>query len=696
MEITIKRLRLRNFKGVRDADYLFNGRNATIEGPNGSGKSTIFDGFTWLLFGKDHRDQTSSTFEIKTIDPATGKPYPREDHWVEAELVVDGQNHVLRRSWNENWVKPTGEVEDVLKGHTSAFYVDGVDVGTKAAFDAVVAGWLREDSFKLLTNPHYFIDDSFTGWKERRKALLDLVKDDPGRAKVRADFADVVDKLSGRSIEDYRKRLALEKAANKKDLAITLSRIDGMREALPQDQDTNAVAVKLAELKARRDKAVAELKAKADGLDKSIASADAQDAARREQNAAVWGEITKVQIQMNEILQKARQAAIDAYTEQSRKVEMAKRAVSGVRQKKFGIAEQEAQAYEAIKKAENERGRLAARLNELGDQYKAEKAQAFEYVATDVCPCCGQPIPAATMMRDKQKAQEEFLKMKKAVLDKLVAEAKEIKQDIADLDFDMKGLKETYQGANIELVAVEQELQTKTAEANALEASLKSVSNTEVEAAARGTDEYKALALKEQDLRVKALKTASRPADLDELVHERKQVEQQIRDEEARYARAELDAKEALSVGKVRAEQEELIRRKEQEAKGFADAIAQEERDEARAAEFVKADIDSVEKAIGSLFRFARWKMFDRTMDGAIVETCEVTTPEGVPYRSMNDAAKILCGIDVIRVFSEHYGSTAPIFIDNAEGVLADSFDTAAQVIRLVVKDTDKLTLITA
>ena len=298
-------------------------------------------------------------------------------------------------------------------------------------------------------------------------------------------------------------------------------------------------------------------------------------------------------------------------------------------------------------------------------------------------------------MREKQKAQEEFLKMKKAALDKLVAEAKEIKQDIADLDFDMKGLKETYQAANIELVAVEQELVQKTAEANALEAALKSVSNTEVEAAARGSEEYKALALKEQDLRVKALKTASRPADLDELVHERKQVEQQIRDEEARYARAELDAKEALSVGRVRAEQEELIRRKEREAKGFADAIAQEERDEARAAEFVKADIDSVEKAIGSLFRFARWKMFDRTMDGAFVETCEVTTPDGVPYRSMNDAAKILCGIDVIRVFSERFGSTAPIFIDNAEGVLKDSFDTSAQVIRLVVKDCDRLTLIT-
>ena len=141
MEIKIKRLRLRNFKGVRDADYLFNGRNATIEGPNGSGKSTVFDAFTWLLFGKDHRDQTSSTFEIKTIDPATGRPYPREDHWVEAELVnfhhiegilsnirtnitvplyVSKITHTLKKTISDTWSKTRTNSQKV-----SCFLVNG-------------------------------------------------------------------------------------------------------------------------------------------------------------------------------------------------------------------------------------------------------------------------------------------------------------------------------------------------------------------------------------------------------------------------------------------------------------------------------------------------------------------------------------------------------------------------------------------
>ena len=216
-----------------------------------------------------------------------------------------------------------------------------------------------------------------------------------------------------------------------------------------------------------------------------------------------------------------------------------------------------------------------------------------------------------------------------------------------------------------------------------------------IEAQARATDEFKAMQRQEQALRSKALATSSRPDGLDELVRQRKDIEQQVQAELDKYAKAELEAQASLSVGKVRSEQLALIRQKEQEAKNFADAIAREEREEARAAEFMKADIDSVEAAINGLFHTARWKMFDTTMDGGLVEMCDVTTPDGVPYKSMNDAMKILCGLDCIRVFSERYCSTAPIFIDNAESITQEAFDTPAQVIRLVVKDTPELLLIT-
>ena len=693
MEIRIIALRLRNFKGVRSADYLFGGRNARIEGPNGSGKATVFDAFTWLLFGKDHRDQTTSTFELKTIDPSTGKPYPREDHWVEAVLTVDGQEHVLRRAWIEDWVKPTGEVEDVLNGHKSAFYVDGVDVVTKKAYDAVVAGWLREDSFKLLTNPHYFIDDSFTEWKERRRALLDLVKDDPGRARVREEFADVVDKLSGRSIEDYRKRLAAEKRANKEDLDKVLSRIDGMREALPEEIDTFTIHSRLSALREKRDAAIAKLKDEAAALDRQIASADEADAARKAENTAIWAEITRTQLEMDRYLSEAKKAAQEQNNARNEAIFKAQKKVNDAVLACSTFKGEENRLRSELADAETNRGKLAADLSALGEQYRSEKARAFNFTAETRCPYCGQEMPAATIEQAAAKARAAFLKKQKEVVDGIITTAKGVKKTIMELDETIAALREKVTDAAGRYGLADAEAGKWKGERDRL-AQLPEADLAAIEAEARGSEEFKALAGKERDLRAKALKTSSRPDDAAELVSSRKAIDERISSEKERFAKEELAAQEALSIGKVRAEQLELIRQKEKQAKDFADALARDERDEARAAAFVKADIDSVEKAINGLFHTARWKMFDQTIDGKIVEMCEVMSPDGVPYRSMNDAMKILCGLDCIRVFSGRYESTAPIFIDNAEGILRDTFDTQAQVIRLVVKDTEKLTLI--
>jgi len=694
MEIRINKLRLRNFKGVRSAEYVFGGRNARLEGPNGSGKSTVFDAFTWLLFGKDHRDQTATSFEIKTIDPSTGKPFPREDHWVEAELTVDGADHTLRRTWIEKWEKPTGEVEDVMTGHASAFAVDGVDVVTKQAYDTVVAGWMKEAVFKLLTNPLYFIDDAFTPWKDRRKALLNLVKDAPERERVREEYADVIERLAGRSVEDYRKLLALEKAANKRDLAQTLSRIDGMREALPEETDGNAVRVRIDSMRSKMEAAVGALKAKAEEIDRAITSADKADEARKAKNAAIWSEITGAQLAMERILAEAKKGALaqnNARDEDRIRVRANIKAAEAVSK---GERAQMDRTLAELGQMEKERGRMAGTLAELGDRYRAEKAKAFEYTPDTRCPYCGQEIPAETVEKARAEAQKHFVAERKAVIDKILTDARALKEDIGKMDARMAGMKDIVSQSEAKCKEAQADVAKWTAELGRLDAQPAEDLGA-IEAQARAGDEYRALQREEMALRAKALQTANRPDDVDELVRQRKAIEDQIADERAGFARAELEAQGALSVGKVRAEQLALIAQKEREAKNFADALAKCERDEARAAEYVQADINSVEDAINGMFRASRWKMFDRTIDGRVVETCEVTSPDGVPYRSMNDAQKVICGMDFIRVFSEHCGGQAPIFIDNAEGILRDSFDTPAQVIRLVVKDTPKLTLVT-
>lgn len=99
--------------------------------------------------------------------------------------------------------------------------------------------------------------------------------------------------------------------------------------------------------------------------------------------------------------------------------------------------------------------------------------------------------------------------------------------------------------------------------------------------------------------------------------------------------------------------------------------------------EFVKAKVDLLEQTINSHFEHARFKMFNVLVNGSVEECCE-TTYKGVPYRSMNNAARINVGIDIINALTKFYNVTAPVFIDNAEAVT--TFNKCnSQTIKLVV-----------
>lgn len=52
MDILIRRMEIRNFKGVKALNIEFSG-DMRIKGANATGKTTIVDAFMWLLFGKD-------------------------------------------------------------------------------------------------------------------------------------------------------------------------------------------------------------------------------------------------------------------------------------------------------------------------------------------------------------------------------------------------------------------------------------------------------------------------------------------------------------------------------------------------------------------------------------------------------------------------------------------------------------------
>jgi len=101
MKLEIKKISLLNFKGVRNYETSF-GHKTTVYGDNSTFKTTLFDAFTYLLFGKNSLDQQQ--FEVKTLDK-NNNVIPKLNHEVKAIISIDELNKEFKRVLREKWVK---------------------------------------------------------------------------------------------------------------------------------------------------------------------------------------------------------------------------------------------------------------------------------------------------------------------------------------------------------------------------------------------------------------------------------------------------------------------------------------------------------------------------------------------------------------------------------------------------------------
>ena len=201
----LQTLKLENFKGVREFTMEADGKNVAVYGSNGTGKSTLFDAFTWLLFGKNSHDEKD--FGIKTLDEC-GSVIPRIDHSVSAIIDHDGQQIQLTRTYKERWRKQRGAAEAVLVGNTTEYLYGPAGSPTPISatqYAEVISKLIPEKLFKLITDPNYFNEK--LSWQERRQIVMQLCGDvtDDEIVKSDASLAEVLQLAAGRSIDDTKK-----------------------------------------------------------------------------------------------------------------------------------------------------------------------------------------------------------------------------------------------------------------------------------------------------------------------------------------------------------------------------------------------------------------------------------------------------------------------------------------------------------
>ncbi|MGV8131376.1 MAG: hypothetical protein ACP5N7_04740, partial [Candidatus Pacearchaeota archaeon] len=128
-----------------------------------------------------------------------------------------------------------------------------------------------------------------------------------------------------------------------------------------------------------------------------------------------------------------------------------------------------------------------------------------------------------------------------------------------------------------------------------------------------------------------------------------------------------------------------------EEERKLAQELAKLERQEILTETFIRAKSDILEQRVNGMFSLVKFKLFNEQINGGLTETC-VPTIYGVPFPDANNAAKYNAGIDIINALSKKYSVTAPIFIDNREGINR-IIPTNAQIINLIVSKDEKLTI---
>ena len=622
-------LNLQNFKGIEFGDFRFT-NNIIIRGDNATGKTTVFDALCWLLFGKDSLDRAD--FQIKTLK--NGEPVHNVNHMVQAAFVTeDGTGVTLKRIYREKYSNPRGG-EVKLTGHTTDYFINDVPSKEKE-YKAFINNMINEDVFKLITNPLFF-NEQYT-WQNRRKLLLEMCGDvdDASVINSKEELKRLTELLNGRSVDEQRKIIASKKTAINKELDMIPVRIDEAVKCKPTPLE--------AEQKLKDDIATIETAIKQLEEDKSVIVNGLDGAERTAKIREIKRKLADRKSQL-----------MNEHTDKERRLEH-----------NYQLS------LTKLQMAECERDRYKDREYELDSQIKQEEARIDKLQAEfdefnqsqfnkELCPTCGQELPASKY----EELQAKFNKNKAEKLEEwqaLIDSAKALKQNYIEQ-------KELMQ---VKADGMCSQIEELTNDKNTKQKAMNEVGEVDLDNDVQVNDlkaELFMLELDEDNTSDDQLKRID--SELSELADKRSTLQTEL-------TKYDVIRDITKRINELEQEQQRLINEK-----NLVDETA------FLLDEFVKAKVEMLEDTINKHFTITTFKMANVLVNGSVEDCCE-TMVGGVPYRSLNNAARINAGIDIINALTKFYNVTAPVFIDNAEAV-TKFVNCNSQTIKLIVDETCK------
>lgn len=640
MQIKIYSLKLKNFKGIKDLEINFNCQNTNIYGANATGKTTVFDAFKWLFFDKDSNDRKD--FNIKTLDN-NNKPIHFLEHEVEAILVIDGVDMTFKKVFQEKWVKKRGQSEQEFSGHETNYWIDEVPV-KKKDYEEKINSLIPESLFKLITDPLYF--NNQLKKEERREVLINIsgtnISDDE-ILDSKEEFKILKDNLEGRSIDDYKKVVQAKiKDLNKEKETIPV-RIDELTNTLITEHDIDYK--KIEEEKEKYNKELNNIE---------LEMTDIQTKAK--ENMKIADQLAIAKKELADFKLKKETEYSQKYSTDLINLQNEKKVIENTIRLK---QEEDSDRLLKIQLDQKRKEELYKKWDEVSKTTLEFDPNSF------ICPTCKREYETDKKEEIKKQFEDNLNLHKKSEQEAINREGQTIN---IRLDENTKAREKIQQ----EL----QKLDNKLEEINTKIAEIEKAKETDNSFDVTSLPEYsnKIKEIEELEEKVRNLTNG----DISYLQNKKAEIIEEINKLNKTLNERDTQEKTKQRIEELQTSEED-ISNKIQELEGQQYALE----------EFTKTKVELLENAINSKFELVKFRLFDTQINGGLIECCD-TLVNGVPYADVNNAHKILAGLDIINTLIKHYNRSAPIFIDNRESINEIDY-IGTQIISLVVTTDPKL-----
>lgn len=657
MEIKLKSIRIQNFKGCKDRFIEF-GEMTRISGANATGKTTVFDAFTWLVFGKDSLG--NAKFDIRPLDK-DGNMIDNLEISVEAKISANDEEYVLKKVQKQKWVKKRGANTTEFQGNVNEFEINGYPKSEKE-FKEFISGMIDEKIFNLVTNPVAFTS---LPWKEQRGILMRFVGEssDVEIAEAHGEkFSKLIPELKIASTDDILKKYTKTKNALNKEMIEIPARIDEVSKQLEKVNVSELEIEKLAKEVALK-KVEDEL---AGGTEKTE-----EINAKREQVMNLKFDLSDISNKETEILMEKRRGAVSEYNE--------------VEEKLMSLKKQADSFAFDIESAVRQKERAETDKNKFADEWRREKASAFpemkpfpdylplpELTEDDLtCPTCGQSLPKEVREKrisdyeERKKNNEDgYQKAKEDYEERYLADKEKFEKNREN---NLKSITEKGQKAADDIREYQKIINDKQQELEAVNAEIAKCEET-LKEKKEVIDSIPAVADMSKNEEYQKIS--------DQIISLENEIEEMSKET---VGKTELEAKKAVLRDEIsdiewkiksadNSKIKERIADLEEEKSAVGQKIAEQEQMIDLTEEFIRTKMNRISSIIDGKFNVVSFNLFENQINGGLKECCECTV-NGVPYSSLNEGHQLVAGFDIINSISNLYGVKTVVFLDKAERI---------------------------